>query len=67
MSGRNVSDLVWLLAIIKAAVAVALAGVVVWSIVVGVAIDDVVLKVILVILAAYFGVSAVHYGARYWS
>lgn len=61
------TDLVWLLAIVKAAVAVVLAGVVVRSIVVGVAIDDVVLKVILAVLAAYFGVSSVHYGIRYWS
>ena len=47
-----------LLAWTKALISVMLAGVVVYSIVAGVAVDAELLKVILALLAAYFGLSA---------
>lgn len=56
---------VGVLAIVKSVLAVALVGVVVWSVIAEVAIDDAVLKVILAVLGAYFGFSARYYWAGY--
>ncbi len=61
MSVKNVSKMIWWLAIVKSVIAVAFVGVVVWSIVAEVSIDDAVLKIVLAVLGAYFGISAKYY------
>ena len=54
MSAREVRVMAWA----KAVIAVMLAGVVVYSIVAGIPVDADLLKVILALLAGYFGFSA---------
>lgn len=67
MNVRNVSEMVLVQAIVRAVTAVALVGVVVWSVIAEVAIDDALLKVVFAVLAAYFGISARSTWTRYRS